>query len=85
MSGRRLRATAIVSSCERPSTSTTSVTMLGSAGSTCGRFAASFFAGMMTLTVGSAFPARPSWWILSCCVAWYSIDLVPTAGSPFAV
>ncbi len=49
MSGRIIRATAIVSSVERPSTSTTSSTQSGIRVSTCGRFAASLSVGTTTL------------------------------------
>ena len=53
MSGRHCRATAMVSSSERPSTSTTSSTQSGRESKTMGRFRASFLTGMTTLTVGA--------------------------------
>lgn len=50
-SGRRRRATSTVPSVERPSTMITSCSPSGRRGKTCGRFSASFSAGMTTLTL----------------------------------
>lgn len=51
-SGQIQRATATVSSAERPTTSTTSSTHSGSVAEACGILAASLMAGMTTLTPG---------------------------------
>ena len=72
----------MVSSVERPSTSTTSDTMSGSAGMTCGRFAASFFAGMMTLTFGTVVRGRLVFLTLHCSAVGWSSAVVPTWGPP---
>ncbi len=52
-SGRSLRATAMVSSVELPSTRITSSIQSGSVAKTWGRFSASFIAGTMTLTLAA--------------------------------
>ena len=58
--------------------------MSGSAGMTWGRFAASFFAGMMTLTLGKEVRGRLVFCTLQRSAAGWSSAVVPTWGLPFS-